>query len=330
MIDSQAFNQQLSSGTPALSKTYLFFGQTPFLSEENAQILVSSAKQQGFSQREIFYLDNRAKFQPIIDSMQSPGLFDPKKIIELRFDTDKPTKKIGEQVAKIATHQSDNLLIIQAGNLGYKTQKEKWFTDTSKNATAVIAKPIYPNQLANWIYQRAEFIGVKLETAALQVIMRLSEGNLLWSNQILMQLAHSDYPQPINQAVVESMLADMSVFQIDDLTRTLLSKDKHALKIIQKLQHENESLVFINTVLYRDFEALVNISQSGQPFAQACKTLRIWQSKQKQYQIAMQHYASDDYAQTLQQLALLDKINKGQHKGDGWLLLTKIVSDLVL
>lgn len=329
MIDSQAFNQQLSE-TTSFAKTYLFYGQTPFLSEENAQNLVSTAKQRGFNLREVFYIDNRSKFQGLIDSMQSPGLFDPKKIIELRFDTDKPTKKIGEQIAKIAAHQSDNVLIIQAGGLNYKTQKEKWFSEIVKNTTAVVSKPIYANQLPNWIHQRAEQLKVKLQTPALQTIMRYSEGNLLWTNQILMQLAHSDYEQPISENVVTEMLADMSVFQIEDLIRTLLSKNNNALKVLHKLQQENESLVFITTVLYRDIENLVYLKQSGKPFDQACRERRIWQSKQKQYQQAMRTLSPTACQTALQQLATLDKINKGQHKGDGWLLLNKIAIELLV
>lgn len=328
MIDAQAFNQQLAD-TASFAKTYVFYGQTPFLSEENAQNLVSTAKQRGFSQRELFYIDNRSKFQGLTNSMQSPGLFDPKKIIELRFDTDKPTKKIGEQIAKIAAHQSDNLLIIQASGLNYKTQKEKWFSEIVKHATAVVSKPIYANQLPNWIHQRAEQLNVKLQTPALQTIMRYSEGNLLWTNQILMQLAHSDYEQPIAENVVTEMLADMSVFQIEDLNQALLNKDRNALKITEKLQQENESLVYITTVLYREFATLKQLIESGLPFAQACQNLRIWQNKQRGYQTALNHYDAQTIDRALWQLAVLDKINKGQDKGDGWLKLNHVVSHLL-
>ncbi len=334
MIDAQHFTQQITqqatAGAPTLADTYLFYGQTPFLSEENAQVLVSAAKKQGFSQREIFYLDNRTKFQPILASLQSPGLFDPKKVIELRFDSEKPTKKIGEQVAEIAQHQSANLLIIQAGNLPYNIQKEKWFKRIRQTATAVVAKPIYPNQLPNWVHQRAEYLHLQLSAEALKTIIRFSEGNLLWTNQILMQLAHSDYPQPIAGEVIESMLADMSVFQIEDLVQALLNKNPQAIKITQKLAHENESLIFITTVLYREFATLNQIVQSGKPFVQACKALRVWQNKQRAYQSAINKYNAKQFTVTLRQLALLDKINKGQHRGDGWLLLTHTVSQLLL
>ncbi len=330
MIDSQAFNEQIMAADAALAKTYVFYGQTPFLSEENAQFLLAAAKQQGFQRREIFYLDNRYKFQPLLDSLNSPGLFDPKKILELRFASDKPTKKIGEQVAKIAAHESVNLVIIQASGLTYKSQKEKWFSDMTRNATAVVSKPIYAKQLPNWVHQRASHLGIKLSADAVKWITRFSEGNLLWTKQILMQLTHSDYPQPISGEVIREMLADMSVFQIEDLNLALLNKDKNALKIVEKLQQENESLVYITTVLYREFSALEQIIQSGQPVVQACKRLRIWPSKQRGYQNAIRHYSHKKITDTLRQLALLDKINKGQHRGDGWLSLQRLVFNLLI
>lgn len=329
MIDCQVFNQQLTDGGHHFAQTYLFYGQTPFLCEESAHFLVEHAKNHGFSQRDLYYIDNKAKFQPIINSLQSPGLFDPKKIIELRFDTEKPTKKIGEQVAQIAQHQSANLVIIQASGLNYKTQKERWFTDINHVATAVVSKPIYANQLPNWIHQRATHLNVKLEGEALKKILEYSEGNLLWTNQILMQLSHSDYPQPIKVSVIETMLTDLSVFQIDDLVQAIFHQQTQALKIVQKLAQENTSLVFITTVLHRDFENLNNIIQSGKPFSQACKALRIWQNKQRLYQIALNHYEHTHISHALKQLALLDQINKGQHDGDGWLLLTKMISTLL-
>lgn len=338
MIDSQIFNQQFMQDTPQtgeggklkFAKTYLFYGQTPFLSEENAQVLVSSAKQNGFPQREIFYIDNRTKFQPLFNSLNSPGLFDPNKILELRFDTEKPSKKIGEQIATIAQHNSANIVIIQAVGLNYKIQKEAWFSDVLQASTAVRSKLIDANQLPNWIHQRATHLALQLETDALKTIMRYSEGNLLWTNQILMQLSHSDYPQPIQVDVVKNMLADFSIFYVDDLTQALLNKRRQALKITQKLQRENESLVLITGVLFREFDALQKLMQSGQPFAQACKQLRIWSNKQRGYQAALSHYSPQTLTETLRKLAQLDKINKGQHKGDGWLLLTRIVSDLVI
>ncbi|PID63487.1 MAG: DNA polymerase III subunit delta [Gammaproteobacteria bacterium] len=333
MIDSQQFNQQFIDGqTPAFDRTYLFYGQTPFLSVENARVLVEAAKNAGFGTREIHYIDNRSKFQPILSSLQSPGLFDPKKVLELRFDTDKPTKKIGEQVAKIAQHQSQNLVIIAAGEVGYKAQKEKWFSQLQQSATVVVSKPIYPNQLPNWIHQRATQLNLALESEALKIIMRYSEGNLLWTNQILMQLANSDYEQPIKPTVVEDMLADLSVFQVDDLSQALFAKDHRALKIVQKLERENEPLVFITSVLQRDIDALQKISQSGMPAEQACRALGIWANKTKQrgYQQALSHYAPEQLMTAFSQLAQLDKINKGQAKGDGWLLLTRLVSQLVV
>lgn len=329
MIDSQAFNQQLANSNQVLAKTYLFYGQTPFLSDESAQLLIEAGKKQGFNRREIFYLDNRYKFQPLFDSLNSPGLFDPKKILELRFDTDKPNKKIGEQLAKLAAHQTANLVIIQAAGLTYKTQKEKWFAEIIKSATAVVSKPIYANQLPNWIYQRANHQGLELSADAVKLIMQYSEGNLLWTNQILMQLLHSDYPRPISADVIKEMLADMSVFQIDDLIRTLFNKDRQALKVIDKLQQENQPMVYITTVLYREFDTLRQLAQSSQSFAQTCKNLRIWQSKQRLYQTAIKHYSAKDFQQALRQLTLLDKINKGQHRGDGYLLLNRLVSDLL-
>lgn len=330
MIESQAFNQQLASGLETLGKTYLFYGQTPFLSEENAQLLIKAAQEKGYQQRDIFYIDNRSKFQGLVNNMQSPGLFDPKKIIELRFDTDKPTKKIGEQVVRIAAHQTENLLLIQASGLNYKTQKEKWFTQLAQQATTVVSKPIYANQLPNWIHHRATQMDLPLTSGALKTIMQFSEGNLLWTNQILLQLVHSDYQRPIEANVIESILADMSVFQVNDLSQAVLNKNRNALKIIDKLKQENQPLVLINAVLYREFENLVNISQSGLAFSAACRQLRIWQSKQKTYQAALNVYNPKQLTDFIRQLAKLDKINKGQDKGDGWALLNKAVSQLLI
>ncbi len=333
MIDAQQFNQQLLDNPPALSRSYLFFGQTPFLSVENARALVTLAKANGFTQRDIFYIDNRCKFQPIRDSLQSVGLFDPKKIIELRFDSDKPSKKIGEQVAALAQQASPHLVIIQACDIGYRAQREKWFSHLQKSVeTVVVSKPIYPNQLPNWIFQRASQLNVTLTGEALKTIMRYSEGNLLWTNQILMQLANSDYPQPIQVDVVEEMLADLSVFQVNDLSQALLSKNQRAIKITQKLANENQPLVLITSVLQRDFEALQRIAESGIPVGQACRALGIWANEQKQsaYQEALRHYLPQQFSETLHRLATLDRINKGQDQGDGWLHLLHTVSDLVV
>jgi|GEM_PF-5168890 len=334
MVDSQAFNQsicqQLLAGTPiAWAKTYVLYGQTPFLSEENAQTIVRAARQQGFSQREILYVSARTKPQDILSPIQSPGLFDAKKIVELRFENEKVSKKIGEQLLTLSQHQSPNLVIIQAGNLSYKTQKEGWFSQLISHSQAVAARAIYADQFPNWIHQRAEQLNVSLTNEALKCISRFSEGNLLWCQQVLMQLHHSDYARPIEAHIVNDVLTDMSIFAIDDLSRTLLEKNSNALLVAKKLERENTSLVYINASLYRDFDILYRLQQSTKPFTEAAKALNIWQSKQKRYRTALEHFSGEKIRTTIKQLAELDRINKGQSKGDGWLLLNQVISHLL-
>lgn len=334
MIDTNAFNQALAQGDIVLSPCYLFYGQTPFLSEESATNLVQYAKNKGFSARQVFYLDNRFSAAPILLALDSQSLFDPKKIIELRFETDKPNKKLTDFICQISAQTRPHLLIIEASQLPYSQQKMAWFKSLleNKQISVVQSKPLYPKDLPNWVGVRAKQLGFTLSTEALKLIVHYSEGNLLFTQQILLQLAHSDYPRPISEAVVKAMLSDLSVFQIDDLNQALLRKDKKVLRIVEKLEKENEPLVLITSVLYREMDTLCQLSEStqqGEPLSMACKRLNVWGSKQSQYQYALKQYPASAFYQARQQLAALDVINKGQASGDGWLLLRQLLANMV-
>lgn len=338
MPDSQVFNTQLiecvnHAKQYELKPSYLFYGKSAFLSDESAQLLVNNAKSQGYTHREIFYIDARGKLAPVRDSLQSPGLFDPLKIIEIRLETTKPTKAIGEGLIDLAQHLQNTpqrqILIIQAGEIDSNTLKTAWFKSLAGGCETVVSQAVYATDLPNWINRRAKLVGLTLTSDAVRKIVNFSQGNILLTAQMLSQLSHGEYNHPLTETIIDDLFSAHPIFNVNDLVYAFFMRQPTAINIVEKLKTENVSLVLIVATLYREFELIEQLLRTNLSFAKACQHYRIWATRQKLYQQALQRFSSATVCALLQQLSRLDRMNKGQEKGNGWLVLQHMATTVV-
>ncbi|MGH8518105.1 MAG: DNA polymerase III subunit delta, partial [Panacagrimonas sp.] len=133
-----------------LLPVYVVAGEEPLLVEESLDAIRAAARQQGFSEREIFDVERGFDWGRVIESCNSLSLFATRKIIEVRMpkgpkpgasraaETDDDDEGEGESgkssldgakvIAEIvARPSSDNLILVTAGKLDYKQQQAAWY-----------------------------------------------------------------------------------------------------------------------------------------------------------------------------------------------------------
>ncbi|MGB0449496.1 MAG: DNA polymerase III subunit delta, partial [Porticoccaceae bacterium] len=98
-----------------LMPVYVISGDEPLLSQECADAIRIAAREQGFTERELFHFEGNSKqfdWDPLVNEFNSMSLFSDKKIIEARIPGSKPGDKGVKALAEIcANPNADNLLL---------------------------------------------------------------------------------------------------------------------------------------------------------------------------------------------------------------------------
>ena len=135
---SQALSKQLAP-------IYLVSGDEPLLIQEACDAIRQAARQAGFSERELYHVDNSFEWGQLLAAANSLSLFAEKKIIELRMPNGKPGDKGGKALIEYTqSPASDNLLLVVTDKLDGATQKSKWFKAIDDAGIHVQVWPITP------------------------------------------------------------------------------------------------------------------------------------------------------------------------------------------
>ncbi len=327
-IKGDDLESYLASGQGLVGKAVVIYGAEPFLAEEASQTLSQFAKKTGFSEKQIFYITARDNFSAVFDALGALSLFSSQKLIEIRFESEKPNKKQGEELLKLVEQVGNHVLIIQAQNLAYTVQKEAWFKSLIDKTVAVTVPRVTSGQFPNWIAKRAKANGLQIDGEVVRVIVDYAEGNLLWAQQILHQLTILCEDQSVDVELLKRIFIDNSVFQVNDLSRLLLTKSPQLYKVVHKLQAENVSAVLLTSILIKDVTILTLLASNQQSAKTIFSQYRIWPSKQKDYIAAQKHYNRETLEKSLLMLASIDKVNKGVARGDAWLLIDQLIYEL--
>lgn len=193
---------------------------------------------------------------------------------------------------------------------------------------AVEVWPVEPEQLPQWLGQRAAGLGMELDQEALQLLADRIEGNLLAARQELDKLALLYAGQRIGAEQVIQAVSDSARFDIFALTDAALQRQAPRCQhILQALRQEGNDATFVLWALTRDIRMLHTLSRgiaSGQAWDSLCQRQRIWGKRKQLVRSACQRLDGTVLEELLQQAAAVDLAIKGQRPDDPWLLLSQI------
>ena len=104
-----------------------------------------------------------------------------------------PGGKPGQQGSKVIqtlceSPIEDSLFIFVVPALDRQSKSSSWFKAIQASGTVVELKPVYDNQLVDWIAQRARRKGLEIDIQSAQLLAECTEGNLLAADQELEKL----------------------------------------------------------------------------------------------------------------------------------------------
>lgn len=326
--------QQL--GQQELPRLTILSGDEYLLTFEASQRITQTAKQHGFepSISNIQIENGHAgamAWEEVRHTIQTPSLFSPKSCFTITLKSAKLDPKAKELLISFAEnnqHQTSHCMIILImPKIDQATQKAKWFQQLVAAADWYPILPIAPNQLPQWILNRAtQNYQLTMNSEHAKIIAARTENNLYAADQALQKLALLN--QEITNELLKDVIETSAQYDIFKLTDACLAGQKNrASRILTTLKQQGVEPILITWSLARELRLQIQIHtamQNNQAFKQTCNKLRIWDSRQPLIQQFIQRSNLSQCKNYLTQLAKLDFIIKGLAPGNAWHELEKI------
>jgi DNA polymerase-3 subunit delta len=220
--------------------------------------------------------------------------------------------------------------------LDRQSRNASWCKAIQSTGKIVELKPVYDNQLADWLLQRARGKGFSIDPQSAQFLAERTEGNLLAADQELEKLLlRFSGRQEIDFETIETSVAESARYSHFLLVDACLAgKTRRAFKILQSLEAEGYATTQLRWALQNSLQQLDRLKlaqRSGVMNDRLWQELRIWRNQQRLYQAAMTRLGTAQIERLLQSCATLDRLGKGQQDSEfpqqDWLEIKSLVAD---
>ena len=330
-------NKLPNSLTTTPKPVYLLTSDEPLLIRDWLDAARQSLRERGYEEILTHTVETGFDWDGLLEDGMSMSLFSALKCHIIRFNTNKPGQVGARFIGQICENPvEDTLFILVMPRLDQASKNSAWVKKIGKAGELCELQPVYANQLAGWISQRAMGKGISLQPQAAEYLADLTEGNLLASDQELEKLALAFEPnsQISLEQIEENITRSARYTHYVLLDACLAGQAQRALKILQGLKQEGFQPVQILFALQHALEALQQLKlaqQQNRLNNSSWQSLRIWKSKQRLYMSALSRMSAGQIERGLSSCAKLDRINKGQqqplYEGDDWLLMQQLVAE---
>ena len=318
-VDQLSRHLQQSSLLPV----YLISGDEPLQLLESADLIRSSARQQGYQERVVFEVDKQFQWQSLLDECSAMSLFSSMKIIELKLGSSKPGREGGKIINEYLQQAPEGtLLLITADKLDRSAQSTKWFKSIDNAGATIIVWPIEYEQLPNWITQRAKASGKKIDRNAAELIATRIEGNLIAAAQEISKLCLLVADEQISIDDVMQSVVDSSRYDVFKLIEAAYNGDTdRTATMLNGLRSEGLDPMAVYGAIIWDYRRLCKMLFDSQNnslesvFAQ----YRVWaESRKRAIRSIDKRHSLENLYQYLIQANKLDQTIKSANRSNAW------------
>ena len=328
-IAAQKLKEQLAKGG---ENAYWICGDETLLVQESCDLVRDYAKQQGFTNREVWHVEAGFDWQEVFNSANSMSLFGDRQLLELRLGNGKPTAKILDAIASyVSDPNPDTLLLIIGPKIDTATMRGKKFPPIEQVITIAQVWPIEPQQLPEWISARLAAKNLTADNEALTILCERVEGNLLAAQQEIEKLSMLTESNHLDADAIISLVADSARYDVFSLSnKVLLGDTSGALKTLRGLRAEGTDTTQILWVLAKEVRNLVTVSELAQTsnIDTALRQARIYQRQQGPIKQALKRHSHGKLQAILKLSHQIDLTIKGMAAGNPWDGLEKLILSL--
>ena len=328
---------QGSQITRDIKPVYLLASAEPLLARDWLDDARGALREAGFEDILNLQTDIGFNWQELLEEGDMMSLFSQSNCRIVTMPGGKPGQQGGKVIQQLcAQAAADNVYIFVTPALDRQSKNASWCKAIRAAGEVVELKPVYDNQLTDWLLQRARNKGLNIDVQSAQFLAERTEGNLLAADQELEKLAirFSDQ-EVIDFETIEASVAQSARYSHFLLVDACLAgKTRRALKILQSLETEGYATTQLRWALQSALEQLDRLKQaqrSGGLNDRTWQALRIWRNKQRLYQAALGRLGVAQIERLLQSCATLDRLGKGQQGSDfprqEWFEIKSLVAD---
>ena len=307
---------------PETKPVYLLCSNEPLLLRDWLDEARSLLRQAGFDEISSYSSDTSFNWEELLNQRNMMSLFSDKSCSIISINSGKPGQLGSKAIQSICSDPpEDKVFIFVVPALDRQSKNSAWAKAVKSVGVVVELAPVYDNQLADWIIQRARLKSLTIDRQSALFLAERTEGNLLAADQELEKLsirfsgeAAVDY-ETIESSVAQS--ARYSHFLLVDAC--LLGKRARALKILKSLRAEGYATAQLNWAFHASLDQLDRLKQAQQRGTlneKLWQQLRIWRNKQSLFQAALQRLSAAQIERLLQSCATLDRLGKGQQDSE--------------
>jgi len=315
---------------------YLLSSDEPLLLRDWLDSAREVQKQSGFEDIQSHTTEAGFDWDDLLQESATPSLFADKKCRIIRINNGKPGQKGSKIIQALCENPpEDTVFIFVIPKLDRSSKNSSWVKSLKQVTEIVELKPIYPDQLAQWIVARARQKSLSIDLESASFLAERTEGNLLAADQELEKLSirFSGDSQPDFEAIQESVAHSSRYNHFALVDACLAGNTARAMKILNSLIAEGYVTAQLLWALQSTLQQMANLKQAqlnGRLSQQLWQSLRIWSSKQRLFESALARLGLEQIERLLQSCATLDRIGKGQQDArflqSDWLQMKSLVS----
>jgi DNA polymerase-3 subunit delta len=317
----------------SLAPVYLIAGSEPLIVEECRDAVLMAAQRHGFLERDVYHVDAQFNWDNLASRAVERSLFASRRVIDIRIPTGKPGKEGGAFFAKWAEGPDpERILLVSCGSWESAARKSRWASALAAAGMIVEVWSLRPAELPDWIAGRMRAAGLRAEREAVQLLAELVEGNLLAARQEIEKLSLLHPGAAISVEQVRDAVGNNARFDAFRLGECLLSgRAADSLRVADGLRRTGVAIQAVTGALYYQLSQLDSVRVAigrGDSEARAFGESRVFKMHQPLMRQALRRLDGGRVGRSFQALSLIDRQSKGQHEGDPWQTLNRMILDL--
>jgi DNA polymerase-3 subunit delta len=321
---------QLKKSLPPIC---LITGDEPLLVGEACDALRAAARERGFTERQVLFVERSFDWQQLRAATQEMSLFSDKRVIEVRLAGASPGNEGGAALVEIAAQAASDLFImVVADKMDTRALSTKWVMSIEKHGWLLQIWPVELAQLPVWIERRLQRAGLQAEVGVSQLIADRVEGNLLAAQQEVEKLALLHPGAVLCIDDVMAAVSDSARYDVLQLgIAAMQGQTSRALHILQGLKEEGIAATLVLWGVHKDLQWLARAAfgiSRGQGAEAAIFASGAWRPRHAAMKQALARLKLAALRGMLIDASQVDAAIKGVNRRDPWVELRGLVARL--
>ena len=244
-----------------LDPFWLLTGSDDFLAVEAGDAIRAEARRQGYTDRQVLDMNASADWSRLAMAAADIGMFDDRKIVDVRLPTGNPGKNGAPAIVKYLERPIEGIVtLLTMPSPDWTVKKEAWWEALQRKATVVDCSPVERSQLPAWLKERLARHGLVMSHETLDYFADMMEGNLFAAAQEVEKLSLL-YPKgEITSEQLRQAVSSNARFDFDTLFESMrLGQADRIVRIIDGLEAQAEALPFLLAMLTAEIRSLIKL-----------------------------------------------------------------------